>query len=124
MNVQAPLQVENLLPYDIRYLVYDKTTKQDHRDVLKKGEIDSIHIVDPSHVLALSVQILGTGMPLYFLVNWFDVDFKPSDVALISNSGKELNVEMLKAAEIDFRDDSIEMKDSSGRQLILGLKYW
>lgn len=69
MNVQAPLQVENLLPYDIRYLVYDKTTKQDHRDVLKKGEIDSIHIVDPSHVLALSVQILGTGMPLYFLVN-------------------------------------------------------
>ena len=98
MNIQAPLQLENLLPYDIRYLVYDKATKQDYRDVLRRGQRDSIHVVDPSHILALSVQVLET-------------DFKASAVGLISS------------ADMDLRDDYLELKDDSGRQLLLGLRY-
>lgn len=74
MNIQAPLQIENLLPYDIKYLVYDRTTKQNHVDTLTQGSVDSIHIVNRAHILAMSVQLLKS-------------DFKPSSVSLISNTG-------------------------------------
>jgi vacuolar protein sorting-associated protein 13A/C len=98
MRIKAPLQIRNLLPLDIKYLVYDKVLKQSYIDTLKPGAVSSLNLVDPTHLLGLSVQIIGQR-------------FKQSDVALISHS------------DLDLRDDNILIKDTDGRNLILGLDY-
>lgn len=98
MRIKAPLQIENLLPVNIKYLVYDKVLKQSYIDNLKSGSVCSLNLVDPTHLLGVSIQIV-------------DQKFKQSEVALISPSDLEL------------RDDKISIKDSDGRNLILGIDY-
>ena len=98
MRIKAPLQIENLLPVDIKYLIYDKVLKQSYIDTLKSGSIEALNLVDPTHLLGLSLQIIGQR-------------FKQSDVALISHS------------DFDLRDDKISITDADGRQLILGIDY-
>jgi vacuolar protein sorting-associated protein 13A/C len=98
MRIKSPIQIHNLLPVNIKYLVYDKDLKQSHIDTLNSGAVSSLNLVNPTHLLGLSIQIIGQR-------------FKQSDVALISNSDLEL------------RDDKISIKDADGRNLILGLDY-
>ncbi|KAJ3291062.1 hypothetical protein HK104_006345 [Borealophlyctis nickersoniae] len=98
MRLLPPFQLENLLPYDFKYLVYDKITRQEHRDLLKQGATDPVHTLDPMHLLALSIEVLGT-------------EYRPSDVAIISNS------------DLDYRDENLVLRDSDGRELNLRLKY-
>lgn len=93
-----PLRIENLLPHDIRYIVFDKTARHDYRDVLSQGEADPIHTINPLNTLGLSIDIPHT-------------DFHPSEAAIISSEDR------------DFRDSTIVVYDSQRRPLELQLNY-
>ncbi|KAI9034346.1 hypothetical protein DFJ74DRAFT_600747 [Hyaloraphidium curvatum] len=98
INIAPPMELENLLPYDIRYTLYVRTTSQEFHETLRRGKISPIHTVEPTDALALKFEIPDTGHTI-------------ADVAILSNT------------EINFRDDKIRMKDTQGRQLLLRLKY-
>ncbi|ORY51917.1 hypothetical protein BCR33DRAFT_712120 [Rhizoclosmatium globosum] len=98
MTLLPPFQLENLLPYDFRYVVYDKDSRQEHRGTLVKGAVDPIHTINPTHSLLLSIEIVG-------------VDFKPSEVAILSN------------ADLSYRDETLTLKDVDDLELQLRIKY-
>lgn len=69
--ISAPLEIENLLPYDIGYRLYDRSAKRDWRNFLKKGNVSPVHVVELEHFLLLSVQPKDSG-------------YKKSDFAIIN----------------------------------------
>lgn len=94
-----PFIFENLLPYDIKYVIVDKVTRQEHRSYLKKGERDSLHTLDPTNLLALSVSV---------------VDIK---------SLKQKEVCIITTTDLQFRDEILILFDNMGRQLNLRINY-
>lgn len=98
IRLMAPFVVENYLPFDLRYMIVDRVTKQEHRSYLKKGERDSLHTLDPSHLLALSLSIN-------------DISLKQKEVAIITST------------DLQFRDETVILYDKDNRQLNLRLNY-
>ncbi|KAJ3171453.1 hypothetical protein HDU88_007532 [Geranomyces variabilis] len=96
-----PLQLENLLPYDLRYKLYDRTdrnSRQQHTETLHEGGLHPVYMIDPTHLIALGVEIV-------------DSAYLPSEIAIITNS------------DLDYRDETIRLSDAGGQQLLLRLKY-
>jgi vacuolar protein sorting-associated protein 13A/C len=58
--LMAPIQLENLLPYNLQYRIYDKDTDQNWRSYLRAGGIMPIHSVELSHMVLLNVEINDT----------------------------------------------------------------
>ena len=101
IKLSAPLTLENLLPYDFKYRIYDKNTKKDWSNFLRKGGVSPVHVVELSHLLLLSVDMQ-------------DTVFKPSDFSIINSGNSE-----------DFRKESrLVVKDSQGLPLNLALHYY
>lgn len=101
LKLSAPVTLENLLPYDFKYRIYDKDTKRDWANFLRKGGVSPVHVVDLSDLLLLSVDMQDTA-------------FKPSDFAVI-NPGNSA----------DFRTEkSLVCKDEAGLPLHLKLHYF
>ena len=61
LDLMAPIQLENLLPYNLQYRIYDKDTDQNWRSYLRAGGIMPIHSVELSHLVLLNVEINDTG---------------------------------------------------------------
>ncbi|ODQ63120.1 hypothetical protein NADFUDRAFT_80833 [Nadsonia fulvescens var. elongata DSM 6958] len=63
MNIilSAPIEIENLLPFDMSYRIYDKSTKKDWVNFLRKGDQSPVHVVMLSHLLMLCVQPKDSG---------------------------------------------------------------
>lgn len=100
VQISAPVEVQNLLPYDFKYRIYDKNTKKDWTNFLRKGGVSPVHVVELSHLLLLSVDIE-------------DAPFKQSDFAIINSNTQE-----------DFRrEKNLSLKDEYGAQLRLKLHY-
>lgn len=100
IKVAAPIELQNLLPYDFKYRIYDKNTKKDWTNFLRKGGVSPVHVVELSHLLLLSIQMQ-------------DTVFKPSEFAVINSNSQE-----------DFRRENIlSVKDDQGIQLNLKLHY-
>ncbi|ODQ79571.1 hypothetical protein BABINDRAFT_161957 [Babjeviella inositovora NRRL Y-12698] len=59
--ISAPLEIENLLPFDLAYRLYDKNSKKDWKNTLTKGTSSHVHVVRLEHFLLLSVRPLGSG---------------------------------------------------------------
>ena len=100
LKLSAPVTLENLLPYDFKYRIYDKNTKKDWTNFLRKGGVSPVHVVELSHLLLLSVDMQ-------------DTVFKPSEFAII-NSG---NAEDFK------KESSVVCRDDQGLNLRLKLHY-
>lgn len=100
IQISAPVEIQNLLPYDFKYRIYDKNTKKDWTNFLRKGGVSPVHVVELSHLLLLSVEVE-------------DTSFKQSDFAIInSNTQEEFK-----------REKEVHLKDDSGAQLRLKLHY-
>ncbi|OAG41339.1 hypothetical protein AYO21_04502 [Fonsecaea monophora] len=100
IQVSAPVEIQNLLPYDFKYRIYDKNTKKDWTNFLRKGGVSPVHVVELSHLLLLSVQVE-------------DAPFKQSDFAIINSDTQE-----------GFRREKVlQLKDEKGAQLRLKLHY-
>lgn len=91
IRLSAPVELENLLPYDFKYRIYDKNTKKDWTNFLRKGGLSPVHVVELSHLLLMSIDMQ-------------DTPFKPSEFAIINSNNQE-----------DFRKESILVcKDAEG----------
>ncbi|KAK3676016.1 Vacuolar protein sorting-associated protein 13 [Recurvomyces mirabilis] len=102
IKLSAPVEVQNLLPYDFKYRIYDKNTKKDWTNFLRKGGVSPVHVVELSHLLLMSVDMQ-------------DTPFKASEFAII-NSGNNEN---------DFRrEKTLSVKDNGGLELRLKIHYF
>ncbi|KAG5658037.1 hypothetical protein KAF25_006988 [Fusarium avenaceum] len=100
IKLSAPVTLENLLPYDFKYRIYDKNTKKDWTNFLRKGGVSPVHVVELSHLLLLSVDMQ-------------DTVFKASDFAII-NRGNNENFT---------KETKLVVKDDQGLPLSLTMKY-
>ena len=101
IKLSAPVTLENLLPYDFKYRIYDKNTKKDWSNFLRKGGVSPVHVVELSHLLLLSVDMQ-------------DTLFKPSEFAIINAGTTD---DFKKEAHLVCRDDA-------GMALNLRLHYF
>lgn len=100
LKLSAPVTLENLLPYDFKYRIYDKNTKKDWSNFLRKGGVSPVHSTELSHLLLLSVDMQ-------------DTVFKPSEFAIINSGSSE-----------DFKKEhTLKCQDDQGLQLNLKLHY-
>lgn len=100
IRLAAPIELQNLLPYDFKYRIYDKDTKKDWTNFLRKGGVSPVHVVELSHLLLLSIDMQ-------------DTVFKQSEFAVINTNTRE-----------EFRREStLSVKDNQGAALNLKLHY-
>ncbi|KAL2150408.1 hypothetical protein VTH82DRAFT_6971 [Thermothelomyces myriococcoides] len=101
LKLSAPVTVENLLPYDFKYRIYDKNTRRDWSNFLRKGGVSPVHVVELSHLLLLSIDMQ-------------DTPFKPSEFAIINAGSAE-----------DFKKEThLVCRDGAGMPLNLKLHYY
>ncbi|KAK6083317.1 hypothetical protein SCUP515_02059 [Seiridium cupressi] len=101
IKLSPPIILENLLPYDFKYRIYDKHTKKDWTNFLRNGGVSPVHVVELSHLLLMSVDMQ-------------DTVFKPSEFAIINPGQQD-----------DFRKEhKLICKDEEGLQLQLRLHYF
>ncbi|KAL2157330.1 hypothetical protein VTH06DRAFT_6268 [Thermothelomyces fergusii] len=101
LRLSAPVTIENLLPYDFKYRIYDKNTKRDWSNFLRKGGVSPVHVVELSHLLLLSVDMQ-------------DTVFKPSEFAIINAGSAD-----------DFKKEThLVCYDDAGMPLNLQLHYF
>ena len=100
IRVSAPVEIQNLLPYDFKYRIYDKNTKKDWTNFLRKGGISPVHVVELSHLLLLSVDLE-------------DTVFRQSEFAIINGNASDFR-----------REHVIALKDEAGNPLKLQLYYF
>lgn len=101
LKISPPIVLENLLPYDFKYRIYDKNTKRDWTNFLRKGGVSPVHVVELSHLLLLSIDMQ-------------DTVFKSSEFAIINPGAQE-----------DFRKENrLICKDGEDLPLHLKLHYF
>ncbi|KAJ7487596.1 vacuolar protein sorting-associated protein 13 [Mycena galericulata] len=100
LKLRAPVELENLLPYNLEYRIYDKDTDQNWRSYLRQGGVMPVHSVELSHLVLLNVEVQ-------------DTVFKPSDFAIINtNQHSDFDIE-----------NRLSLRDSNDRKLDLKLNY-
>ena len=100
VRISTPLRLVNLLPYDIKYHLYDKRLQEKFVNTIKMGESSPVHSVELSHLLLLSVEISG-------------VNYDGSEYAVINaDDPREFR-----------RERRLNFKDKRGGRLHLGLHY-
>ncbi|KAF8984234.1 hypothetical protein BGZ46_008534 [Entomortierella lignicola] len=102
IRLSAPVEIENLLPYNIRYTVMEKTSPKHNGTVLtsylRKGGVSPLHTVDVRNLMLLSIVIENT-------------PFGPSEYAIVSSHDPdELPVE-----------ETLTLTDPDGLKLMLGI---
>ncbi|VDB84480.1 unnamed protein product [Peniophora sp. CBMAI 1063] len=100
LSLRAPIELENLLPYNLQYRIYDKDTDQNWRSYLRKGGVMPVHSVELGHLVLLNVEIQ-------------DTQFKPSDFSIINTDGH---------SDFDI-EKRVTVQDAKGRKLDLALNY-
>ncbi|KAF9229286.1 vacuolar protein sorting-associated protein 13 [Gyrodon lividus] len=100
LKLRAPIELENLLPYNLQYRIYDKNADQNWKSYLRKGGVMPVHSVELSHLVLLNVEVQ-------------DTVFKPSDFAIINTDHHS-----------DFDTECrLSLRDQSNRKLDLSLNY-
>ncbi|KAF2203968.1 vacuolar protein sorting-associated protein-like protein vps13 [Delitschia confertaspora ATCC 74209] len=101
IRLSAPVEVQNLLPFDFKYRIYDSNTKKDWTNFLRKGGVSPVHVVELSHLLLLSVDMQ-------------DTPFKPSKFGIINSTDRE-----------SFRrEKTLEVKDNNDQTLHLNMHFY
>lgn len=98
--VSAPLEIENLLPFDLNFRLYDKSQKKDWSGSIKQGETSYVQVVTLKSLLLLSVEPLKCG-------------FEKSEFAII-NAVK---------GNVFKQETFMSVKSESGQQLMLRISY-
>ncbi|KAF3389182.1 Vacuolar protein sorting-associated protein 13 [Penicillium rolfsii] len=100
IRIFAPVEIQNLLPFDFKYRIYDKNTKKDWTNFLRKGGVSPVHVVELSHLLLLSIDLE-------------DTVFRQSEFAIINGNAQDYR-----------REHTLSLKDDRGLQLKLKLHYF
>jgi vacuolar protein sorting-associated protein 13A/C len=100
LRISTPLKLINLLPYEIKYHLFDKRLQEKFVNVIKMGESSPVHSVELSHLLLLSVEIQGA-------------NYEGSEYSVINaDDPREFR-----------RENRLNLKDKRGGRLHLGLHY-
>lgn len=59
--ISAPLEVENLLPFDLNFRLYDKSSRRDWTGTVEKGTSTLVQVVTLENLLLLSVEPINCG---------------------------------------------------------------
>lgn len=102
INVMPPLEIENLLPFDITWRLHQKGSKSDWSNILKKGENCAVHVVDMNLHLLLKIKPVDSK----FLESKFGI------VNVPAGSGFELDNRLL-----------LESSEEDNQRLYLNLHY-
>lgn len=100
VQLSAPLEVQNLLPYDFKFRIYDKNTKKEWTNFLRKGGLSPVHVVELSHLLLLSIDMQ-------------DTVYNASDFAIINSNNSEFE-----------KEKTLVAKDNQKLELKLRLHYF
>ncbi|KAF7732148.1 hypothetical protein EC973_006403 [Apophysomyces ossiformis] len=98
VRLSAPVEIENLLPYDFNFHIIDKTAGQNFTSFLRKGGIAPIHVIENGHLLFMNVTLL-------------DTMYGSSEFAIISTKGTD-DLEI---------DHSFQVKDRNNVPLTLSI---
>ena len=60
VRLSAPVEVQNLLPYDFKFRIYDKNNTKEWSNFLRKGGLSPVHVVELSHLLLMSIEMQDT----------------------------------------------------------------
>ncbi|KAG8880371.1 hypothetical protein FRB97_000908 [Tulasnella sp. 331] len=100
VRLRPPIEFENLLPYDVRYTIYDRDSRKKWTSYLRRGGLMPIHCVHLDQFVLFNVEIQEIG-------------YKPSEFAIINNGDSP-----------DFNIESIlRVADQQDRKLDLGINY-
>lgn len=100
LALRAPVEIENLLPYDVHYRLFDKNLNHNWASFLRRGGISPVHVVALQHLLLLSVDIE-------------DSVYSPSEFAIIASDNPD-----------DFQVEHVlPLADASNLKLELRLHY-
>jgi len=100
IQLSAPLEVQNLLPYDFKFRIYDKHTKKEWTNFLRKGGLSPVHVVELSHLLLMSIDMQ-------------DTVYTASDFAIINSDSTEFD-----------KETTLVARDNQGLELKLRLHYF
>lgn len=101
LALRAPVEIENLLPYDIHYRLFDKNLNLNWSSYLRKGNVSPIHVVALQHLLLLSIELE-------------DSVYSPSEFAIIASDNPD-----------DFQVEHVlPLADESNLKLELRLHYY
>jgi vacuolar protein sorting-associated protein 13A/C len=100
LRLSTPLKIVNLLPYDIKYNLYDKKLQEKFVNTVKIGESSPVHSVELSHLLLMAVEIAGS-------------NYEGSEYSVINADDPR---EFRREGRLNFRD-------RRGGRLRLGLHY-
>lgn len=100
LRISTPLKIVNLLPYDIKYFLYDKRLQEKFVNTIPMGESSPVHSVELSHLLLLAIEISGVG-------------YEASEYSVINaDDPREFK-----------RESRLNLRDKRGGRLHLGLHY-
>jgi vacuolar protein sorting-associated protein 13A/C len=100
LRISTPLKIINLLPYQIKYHLYDKRLQEKFINTVGMGESSPVHSVELSHLLLLAVEVAGT-------------TYEGSEYSVINaDDPREFR-----------RETRLNLKDKRGGRLHLGLHY-
>ncbi|WFD25298.1 Vacuolar protein sorting-associated protein 13 [Malassezia nana] len=100
LALRAPVEIENLLPYDVHYRLFDKNLNLNWSSFLRRGAISPVHMVALQHLLLLSIELQ-------------DSVYSPSEFAIIASDNPD-----------DFQVEHVlPLADKSNLKLELRLHY-
>ncbi len=67
IRLRAPIELENLLPFDIKYRIYDTTSRRTWTSYLRRGGLMPIHCVHLDQCVMFSAEIQETSNAYHYL---------------------------------------------------------
>jgi len=93
----APVEIQNLLPYDFKFRIYDKKNQKEWTNFLRKGGLSPVHVVELSHLLLMSIEMQDTpyGESDFAIINSNDTEFDAEEMLVTKDKqGLELNLKL------------------------------
>ncbi|WFD07777.1 Vacuolar protein sorting-associated protein 13 [Malassezia vespertilionis] len=101
LSLRAPVEIENLLPHDVQYRLFDKNLNHNWSSFLRLGGLSPVHVVQLDHLLLLSIDV-------------DDTPFSPSEFAVIASDNPD-----------DFQVEHVlPLVDKANNKLELRLHYY
>ncbi|RLV92227.1 Vacuolar protein sorting-associated protein 13 [Spathaspora sp. JA1] len=93
--ISSPLEIENLLPFDLDYRLYDKNSKRDWTGCITKGVKSHIHVVSLDNLLLLSVlpKNIGYQKSEFAIINKSN-EFNREDTIGLRNNNNVLKLKI------------------------------
>jgi vacuolar protein sorting-associated protein 13A/C len=101
IHISPPLVVENLLPFDIEWRLFQKGPRK-WNDVLRQGANCPIHVIDMNYSAVLKIDVLGSqyNVSAAAIVNTpNDLTTVDKEITLKSNDGQRLSLRLFYSTD-------------------------